>query len=295
MTTRTNIIAGPDNGSSSSIVYPTVTAEIIEVTPGLAIEWLGKNVRNRKFKDTAIKTYANDMAAGNWSMTGEPVKFDKYGTLLDGQNRLMAVIEAHLVIPMMVVYGLEPDTQDVMDTGVKRAASDALTMRGYKYTKVMSAAATLAINWEKGLFTTATQRVIPRVSHSEILAFLDENPAFLTATNYLGGGRRGFRAMGARGSVGVFCYWALSEVDIAAATVFVEDLAEMRTQGGGDPRNTLLHRFRTAKDNNEHMSQVTEAYYVFRAWRAVRANQSLSQLKGVVNNRAMPFPQPGEL
>jgi hypothetical protein len=94
-----------------------LTATIVTVTPKLAGEWMESNEKNRHIRDRLVVKYARDMSAGNWSLTGEAIKFDTEGCLVDGQHRLLAVILSGVSLQMLVVCGVERAAQTVMDTG----------------------------------------------------------------------------------------------------------------------------------------------------------------------------------
>lgn len=62
----------------------------VPIDPATAERWLKANKRNRKLRRGPVLAYARDMAAGNWRLTGEAIKFAPDGTLLDGQHLLGA-------------------------------------------------------------------------------------------------------------------------------------------------------------------------------------------------------------
>ena len=68
--------------------------EVVMVTPELAAEWLTHNTHNRGLKPIAIKRFAEDMTTGDWQWNGESIRFAADGTLLDGQNRLHAIVDS---------------------------------------------------------------------------------------------------------------------------------------------------------------------------------------------------------
>src|SRR4051794_31155207 len=107
----------------------TPTTSIEDVTPAVAADMLAANTKNRTLRRTLVDVYAADMAKGNWQFTGEAVKISTDGVLLDGQHRLEAIVQAGVTVPMLVVRGLPRATQDVMDSGAKRSAADALRLR----------------------------------------------------------------------------------------------------------------------------------------------------------------------
>lgn len=146
-----------------SISKPTATVE--DITPAMAEQWLGKNKVNRPLRNRKVMQFSRDMKNGNWRLTGEGIKFGQSGNLLDGQNRLWAVIESGCTITMFVMRGLEDDTQAVMDSGTARTASDNLGMAGYKNSTILASIA------RRRITTTAFNDV----TNSEVHDYVDAN------------------------------------------------------------------------------------------------------------------------
>src|SRR5215469_3739174 len=94
--------------------------EIMDITPAMAQEWLDKNVHNRKLNERRVQVYAKAMERGEWYTINQGIGLDREGNLLDGQNRLAAVIEANRSVKMVVVTGLEKASQIVIDTSTVR-------------------------------------------------------------------------------------------------------------------------------------------------------------------------------
>jgi hypothetical protein len=271
------------------ITVPDITVELVDVNPTLAAAWLLRNTRNRTIKESAVDRYARDMSAGEWRVTGEAIKFDLDGDILDGQHRLLAVLKANTVVQLHVVRGLAPDSQDVMDTGVRRGAHDALHLNGYSNSTNLSAAAKLAMNYEAGVMVTAAQHQLVAVTNAEILRWVQANPDLVTAVAAVTN-RKGKLPM--RPSVGSFCLWAMRRIDAEQADELYGDLADMRTNGQGDPRYTLLRRLNTIRTGNERVSAVTEAHYIFRTWNALREGEELGNLKTGSAHGAFSFARP---
>lgn len=113
------------------------------------------------------------MRTGNWQLTGDSIKFDKHGTLVDGQHRLTACVESDTSFKTLVIYGLEPGTRNVIDTGKARSNSDILTMQGATNTIAVSACLKFLIN-EKNDVTVSKGR--STVTHSELLDAYERHP-----------------------------------------------------------------------------------------------------------------------
>lgn len=104
--------------------------EIINVTPALAKEWLGKNSKNRPVRKQHVKNLAGAFERGEYVMTHQGVAFGSDGELIDGQHRLSAIAqlpEGHS-FPMLVAKDMDRDTTfEVVDTSAKvRSVADAL-------------------------------------------------------------------------------------------------------------------------------------------------------------------------
>jgi hypothetical protein len=95
------------------------------ITPAVAAEYLDQNTDNRHLRSRAVDMYTRNMLAGEWKVTGETIKFDRNGRLIDGQHRLAAIIRAEKQQPCLVVRGLEPEVQGVIDTNLHRIDAEA--------------------------------------------------------------------------------------------------------------------------------------------------------------------------
>ena len=110
-----------------------ITIDDVIIQPTTAAAWLDKNVGNRKFRSTTVAKYARDMAAGEWQFTGDAIRFDETGSVIDGQHRLKACVKAGVPFRSLVIYNLKADTQDVIDGAITRKAADALTIGGFHH------------------------------------------------------------------------------------------------------------------------------------------------------------------
>lgn len=98
---------------------------IESVTPELAKKILdGDPGRNRRQRPQRVTRYASDMRAGKWRLTGEPVRLDENGVLLNGQHRMAAIIQSGCTVPLMFVSGISTSTMLVQDCGLPTSADD---------------------------------------------------------------------------------------------------------------------------------------------------------------------------
>lgn len=121
--------------------------DIESVTPSLAKTYLSTNTKNRSVRLRKVASFAAMMASGQWLLTHQGIAFDMDGVLLDGQHRLMAVMESGKTVRMAVFRNV-PDTKDikamaVIDTGTIRSNPDQLRVcYNIKNSATVSAACT---------------------------------------------------------------------------------------------------------------------------------------------------------
>jgi hypothetical protein len=240
------------------------------VTPELARLWLTRNEKNRKIRDHLVNAMARDMATDHWAYTGEAIKFDRTGKLLDGQHRLKAVIKSGATVKMFVVIEIPTEAQSFMDAGARRSAGDALSFRDEVNASLLASTIRFAIRFDGKRSTKEA------ISHAEIIAYLTENPEI---RRYVGLTSRHLKKIDVKPSVFAYALWRVFQINERDAQRFLNDVVEMRSTGTGDPIHTLLQRFRTARKNREKLDPITELGFVFRVWNAYRTGATIKILK----------------
>jgi hypothetical protein len=249
------------------------TAEIYKVSPAVAKRWLSRNVRNRPIRKNVVEAYARDMKAGAWQITGEAIKFDRNGALSDGQHRLTAVVQSGVTVDMLVVRGLAPEAQAVMDSGSKRTASDALTFGGIKNASIVAAAARLALREPEAGYADVR---IANPTNTEIAAFVTAHPRIKFAADQA---NHYYPAFDAPPSALALAWMRFEDAaGPFAAAEFFDAVAEMTTDGAGDPRLALIRRLATARRHRERLESKVYLSLIYRAWNAWRKGRTLKAL-----------------
>lgn len=255
-----------------------ITHELSTITPELASEWLGLNHGNRNQRPRAIAAYARDIDKGDWLTTGESIKFDWTGKLIDGQHRLEAVVMTRKPIVSLVVRGLDPRVQGVLDTNAKRTAADALRFAGITIQpKDIAAVARVALAFESGKLRTALDGAKIDITHAETLAWHDANPDVVNAVALAA---RTARAIGGTISGLGYAILVLERIDASAAVEFFLSMAEKRTNGNGDPRKAMLDAFDKIRSQRRVPTAAESLAITFRAWNAWRTGTSLRIIRG---------------
>lgn len=161
------------------VMEPEPHFDVVLVTPEMAAQWLDKcNTHNRPVKWMRVKQYAGAIRRGEWKLNGDAIRFDINNVLLDGQNRLWAVVEAEIPITTLVATDLPSDTQDTMDSGIRRSFSDVLALRGEKNVSTLSSLTNWLWRWEQhdlDLMAITEHRVGATIQQSSV--FFDDNRA----------------------------------------------------------------------------------------------------------------------
>lgn len=133
---------------------------VIEVTPELAQSYLQRNLEsNRQVNHNRVVQYAKDMKSGAWSTTHQGIAFDTRGRLIDGQHRLLAIVEAGVPVKLSVTKNAPADAFNHVDLGFGRTNSYVLRTSGEPLSDSMSVAVARAIEFGVGTASAKRQSV----------------------------------------------------------------------------------------------------------------------------------------
>lgn len=152
----------------------TIETTVETITPKKAAEWIAKvvNCHNRLLNNRKVMQYARDMEQGRWKFANDAICFDRNGVLLNGQHRLHACTVSNKSFKNVVIRGMPPETQDVMDQGGARSIAGILQLRNYANTTRLAGAMRAVIN----LVHAEDGYNSYRPTNAEVLALLDDHP-----------------------------------------------------------------------------------------------------------------------
>ena len=263
---------------------PSITSEILQVTPEMAEKMLGRNVRNRHVSAVQVRKYVRAMKRGEWQLTGEAVKFAVNGDLLDGQHRLHAIIEAGITVTLLVIKGLPSETQDVMDTGRARTVGDQLGINGFPDAALLAAVARAVILYEAELLG-----MNPAVTTPEVRELVTGNSTIAFATSRA---RSISRGSDLRPAIAGATYYLLMKVNEEKAHEFFDRLTDGANLPSGSPILALRARLRALHDERTLLPPEALVSLVFRTWNAWRKRRSLSSLPLYRNGELIACPEP---
>lgn len=276
-----------------NITIPTIAVE--EITPSLAEEYLALNLENnRVINEPRVRAYARDMTEGRWRLTGDTIKFNTQGQLIDGQHRLRAIVLANMTLHIAVARGVEDDAVFNLDINGVRTAAQALHIAeadAKNLNDLVAAAQIVYAYFEGGLEVAGSTIGHVRMTSPESQDYVRENLERLVHGHDLS--RRVYKNVRLPMSILTAGHVILSGVDRIAADEFYVRLADGSSQGVGDPLYTLPKRVADDRMNGRQILQSTGLYYLIRCWNAWRANEMLTKLQAGVNGGRRTFmPRP---
>lgn len=125
------------------------------IGPQEAAEYLKNMKTQREPKAGPVKRLVATMKEGRWLLTGDPIRFDESGRLIDGGHRLTAVIQSGHAIETVVIRGLSKKVVDFLDQfGVKRQLGQVLADKGLLHAALLAAMLTWIWRERNGLLSS---------------------------------------------------------------------------------------------------------------------------------------------
>lgn len=263
------------NGASEASLVNEMSAEIMEITPDIAGDWLSRPSTNRRINPRTVRQYAAAMERGEWALNGEAIKFDTRGRLVDGQHRCIAVVQSGVTIQSLVVSGVAPVAFDSMDSGLRRAPNDVLDIHGYVNTATLAAAIrnVLTYDWY-GDFANRPDRITP--SKQQILLAANEWPAMHESVRV--SQWHGIRAFRASNALFAALHFIFSNIDPEDASAFFERLREGTGLTTGDPILVLRERLFANAAAKSRLTSNELAGIIIKAWNAYREGRRVKVL-----------------
>jgi hypothetical protein len=151
-----------------------ISTEIIN--PDRALKLLETQQQNRLPNKHHVAFLAEQMAQGLWmSNTGDTIKLNTKGNLVDGQHRLLAIVKAGMQIEVSIANGVTDEAVQVLDTGRSRTAVDAFTIAQLPNSNNLLSAIRFLMVYEQGKAGRAKERIPVR----EMIKWSNENASVL--------------------------------------------------------------------------------------------------------------------
>jgi hypothetical protein len=257
--------------------------EIIKVTPSMARMWLEKNhMRQRNVLPTHVNHLAQQMAAGQWQLNGEPVIFDEDGNVIDGQHRLYAIIQSGTEQMMLVVSGIESRAFLTINTGRSRTAANVLAINGIKNFSLIATVVTGVWNYRRALTTNegkgGSLNSTARPSRQDVLEEYEKN-----AEDYQHAAHLAMKCKHLVGPGPTAIVAALAIIDGSQDTEVVNMFFDLISTGINIEHNSPVYRLRERLIKNKGgMSKLSQHHLVLltaRAWNLFACEKTCGVLR----------------
>jgi hypothetical protein len=263
--------------------------EIVTVTPEKAEEFLARNTHNRNIKKSNLQKITRALVNGEWQLNGEAVKIAADGTILDGQHRLVAVVQTGVPMKTLLIRGLQNETQETMDTGSPRSAADVLRLRSEENGVILAAIAKkVRLASVYGIRAAVSNSYV--VTTAEIVRTVDEHPHLRDVAKQA---MKVAAHTGLSGSLAGLLINTFDGIDEADSSFFFERLETGEMLEQGHPIYELRKQLTLVKAIRGQKSQAYVAAIAIKAWNKYRDGETVSLLKFTVGGASPEaFPDP---
>ena len=272
---------------------PELTMEYVEVTPEMAWDFLSRTtIKNRFITQSVVHKYARRIMAERWCVTGEALKFDDKGNLLDGQHRLWGFIETGLESAVFLcMYNIPASSQSHIDTPKPRTPSNTLEMEGVPDPKVAAATVRMMNEYQNGLMPgSGSWRVA--LDNQGIFDYTVAHPDVVASASHIAD-TKGLKDLGKPATI-AFTHCITNRLNPTIAEDFWRRVAEADYDGIGDPVQRLRERLIIARRQpHSTVSPTMTAALIFKAWNAAVRGRTIGNLNWVQRGEKMEkFPVP---
>jgi hypothetical protein len=267
------------------IANPPDNSRVFWITPEMAIYLIDKyNIANRPQKPTKIGEYSRSMAAKEWRLTGDTLKFSDREILRDGQNRLRACAESGVRFQTHIVFGVPDDFFSAMDKGKNRDGSDLLAIAGVANSAIVAG----AVRWAH-LYDTGTVKMRTTIPASEVLRLYQER--YSGVSHFVPAARAIYNTHKWPAGFIAGSLHHLAKVDPRGADAFGQAMANSQFSGKYLPLEKMRQELGgIASVSSGRVNDVVRAALMIIAWNLVRTNKKgkTSDFKYIPDKE--PFP-----
>jgi len=264
---------------------PTGTNDVFvvteEVTRKRAEMMLASSPGNRKC--TRVDVYVKQMKEGKWKLVPDCIGIDEEGRLLNGHNRLEAVIKADAIVKMLVAYNIKRADMAMIDIGKKRTPGDILAFAFNNIDNYNNIAATvrLLVPYYRNNCEGLSARDTRLVTGADIADFVAANQDEIVALRFP------HRIPFSPSAIMAACF-VFNRIDVFDSRQFMECLKNSYNPYDGFPIKTLEKALVNlgARNDNNRIAAFAKA---IKAWNFWRQNKACKQLKWLDSE---PFPKP---
>lgn len=247
-----------------------MNAKLERITPETAAVMLQLNKNNRPVNTRHVKSLAREIQEGRWQVNGDTIAFSS-DRLVDGQHRLMAIIESGIPVTTFVVRGVASESFLTKDSGKRRKTCDAMAINGVPWANSVAAVCLKVWQYFDG-GRIGTMNKSP--STSELMEIYEQHPDIQRSVQMISTKQRIITP-----SLIASLHYLFSRHDQDAADKFLQDVLTGASLGPEDPVFLLRQRLVDNVASKSKLSYSYVAALVIKAWNLRREGKTAKQLK----------------
>lgn len=102
--------------------------KVEDVTPETAKLYLQSNIGNRRIRKSRVTMFRDILLRGDYILTHQGIAFARDGRLIDGQHRLLAIIESGVTISIVVARDVDKEAYLATDQGARKSTADVFNL-----------------------------------------------------------------------------------------------------------------------------------------------------------------------
>lgn len=237
-----------------------VHQSVESIAPEMAQKYLNTQVKNRRPVSAHVAYLKAVMDRGAWGVA-QPIIFDSASHLIDGQHRLLAVIEHGKSQKFAVMRGVDPDLWSALDTGRGRKGADVLSAEGRTSASLLAAA--LRLVWQDEMGMLGSNAPEARPTNADLIDRDAEHPEIARDVISAVSVNRH-----ARVAPIVFLYWRSHLANRAVAEAFWPGVLTGENLKRGTPPYLLHFLLIDQKTGAKRLTSMEVLAYAIKAWNA---------------------------
>ena len=256
------------------------------ITPCRARELLEANTRNRPVIKANLRRLCSEILNGNFKLNGETIKISKKGIILDGQHRLMAVVETGVEIQTIVVLGVDDDCFATIDQGTPRTLAAVLGIEKVENATICAALVPLTIKYLNNQYPQQGGTAMSKV---DCLNYFNANKNEITEAASFSGSSN-LRRLITPAYLGLL-YFIFNRIDANQCTLFFDNVNKGIGLDSDSPEYILRERLITIATSSSKEDPVTKCAYFIFSWNAFRKGKKMKLVRWTQKgNNAQDFP-----
>lgn len=253
----------------------------------------GKAGTNRPLVRGSVEEKLEAILGSGWRFNHQGIAFDNDGWLIDGQHRLEAIVRADKVspgiqVPLMVTWGLPPNSNEKIDLVRRRSTGTFLAMMGDVNTSRLNTTLKMLYFYDTTDFDKAIDpNLWKRPVDLEIIKQMrEEHPLAVPAMN-IGGQLQGIFTASAAATGWTLCRERYpDEMNIE----FVAGIKDGASLEKGDPRLAVRNWSINRRERGMKLVPYVHLAVYLKAFRAYRLGESMDTIGFRPTYERMPRP-----